>query len=92
VTAYSYADLRNVITNALKERLTARGLIDKELDDTADLLETGIVDSFGFLDLLDAIESQTGIEIDLMAMAQEEPLTIRHLIENALNTQKVDSP
>lgn len=92
MTIYSYDDLREVITNCLGDRLTALGLVETGLDDSVDLLETGIVDSFGFLDLLDAIETHTGIQVDLMAMAQDEPLTIRHLIDNALSEQKVDSP
>lgn len=52
-----------------------------------ELLGTGILDSFGFLDLIMHIESKTGLQIDLADADPGEFAVVRGLCNLALKTQ-----
>lgn len=52
-----------------------------------ELLGTGILDSFGFLDLIMHIESKTGLQIDLADADPSEFAVVRGLCNLALKTQ-----
>jgi acyl carrier protein len=52
-----------------------------------ELLGTGILDSFGFLDLIMHIESKTGLQIDLADADPGEFAFVRGLCNLALKTQ-----
>jgi acyl carrier protein len=52
-----------------------------------ELLGTGILDSFGFLDLIMHIEAKTGLQIDLADADPSEFAVVRGLCNLALKTQ-----
>ena len=60
---------------ALSGPLHAAGVDPAAVGDDFDLLERGIIDSFGVLELIGDVEDHFGIEVDFEAMDPEE-LTI----------------
>lgn len=58
-----------------------------EISGDTELLGTGILDSFGFLDLIVHIESQTGLQIDLAEADPAEFAIVRGLCNLALKSQ-----
>ena len=47
-----------------------------ELEEHTDLLDTGIIDSFGILELVKALEEHFSISIDLEGLAAEELMVV----------------
>ena len=58
-----------------------------EIGGNTELLGTGILDSFGFLDLIVHIESTTGLQIDLAEADASEFAVVRGLCNLALKSQ-----
>ncbi len=63
-----------------------------EIGAETELLGTGILDSFGFLDLIVHIESKTGLQIDLADADPSEFAMVRGLCNLALKTQGQPCP
>ena len=77
------ADLRSALLETLAEPLAAVGLDPEDVPDDLDLLAAGVIDSFGLLELIAALEDRYGTTLDFADLAAEEltvvgPLT-RHL-------------
>ena len=49
-----------------------------------DLLAAGVIDSFGFIDLVAAMETRSGLGIDLAAVPPETLTTVRGLVQGFL--------
>lgn len=66
----------------IKEACAGNGLSfdDLDLGDTADLVELGVFDSMGFLQLVATLEDELEIEIDLSEYSPEEFTTYGGLI------------
>ena len=60
-----------------------------EISADTELLGSGILDSFGFLDLIVHVESKTGLQIDLADADPEEFAVVRGLCNLALKNQAV---
>ena len=60
-----------------------------EISADTELLESGILDSFGFLDLILHVESKTGLQIDLADADPSEFAIVRGLCMLALKSQPV---
>lgn len=60
---------------------------EDEISADTELLGTGILDSFGFLDLIVHIESRTGFQIDLAEADPAEFAIVRGLCRLALKSQ-----
>ena len=58
-----------------------------EISGDKELLGTGILDSFGFLDLIMHIESKAGLQIDLAEADPAEFAVVRGLCNLALKSQ-----
>jgi acyl carrier protein len=58
-----------------------------EISGDTELLGTGILDSFGFLDLIMHIESKAGLQIDLAEADPAEFAVVRGLCNLALKSQ-----
>jgi acyl carrier protein len=61
----TYEDLRAIAVSFILPDLERNELNAETLDDETDLLATGIIDSFGFLDLMGEIEEKSGLPIEL---------------------------
>jgi len=69
------------------DSLAALGLAPDDLPDDFDFLLNGVIDSFGILDMVSALEEEFQIQLDLAALDAEQitilgPLS-RYVAENA---------
>jgi len=65
------AELHAFVVQRLQERLSALGLTGEQVDDGFDFFMSGLLDSFGFIDLLLDIERRYGVELNLDGMDTE---------------------
>jgi acyl carrier protein len=77
-------DLRSALLETLAEPLAAIGLDPESVPDDLDLLAAGVIDSFGLLELIAALEDRFRTTLDFADLAAEDltvvgPLT-RHLL------------
>ena len=54
------------------ERIQSLGLTSAELPDDFDLLLSGVIDSFGILEMISTIEEEFQVELDLAALDAEQ--------------------
>ena len=64
--------VRNFLLTKYAEMITASGENQVEIPDNFDFLLEGIVDSFGILEMVGALETEFGIELDMSGLAAEE--------------------
>jgi acyl carrier protein len=60
----SEAEIREFLVEQLMERLEVAGVTPEDIDDSTDLLGSGIVDSFGVLELMTLVSDRFGVEDD----------------------------
>ncbi len=72
-------EIKNFILGKLNEQATTMGVLFENINDETSLLETGLVDSTGFIELLVPIEEKFKIEIDFSELDPEEFTTISGL-------------
>jgi acyl carrier protein len=81
------AGIRRFLLDKYREPVQALGLAPADLPDNFDLLLNGVIDSFGILEMISALEEEFGIQLDLAALDAEQitvlgPLS-RYVAENA---------
>lgn len=72
----SYQDVRAAIVASLSDALRKAGYDPATVPDHVDVLTQGLIDSFGFLDLLEELEDKLGIPIDIAALDDEGLTTV----------------
>jgi acyl carrier protein len=65
------ASVRQFLVTRYFEPVEALGLIPGDLSDDFDFLLNGVIDSFGILEMISAIEEEFQIELDLEALDAE---------------------
>jgi acyl carrier protein len=60
----SEAEIREFLLEQVMERLEVAGVAPEDVDDSTDLLGSGIVDSFGVLELMTLVSDRFGVEDD----------------------------
>ena len=80
-------NVREFLLTRYAEPITAMQLNFAELPDDFDFLLSGVIDSFGILEMISAIEAEFRIQLDLALLDAEDitrigPLT-RYIAENA---------
>ena len=66
------AAIRQFLLDKYRQPIEAMGLIREELADDFDFLLNGVIDSFGILEMISAIEEEFHIELDLAALEPEQ--------------------
>ena len=77
-----------MIAQLLAPRLAQSGKTASDLKGDTDLLDTGVIDSLGFIELIAAIEQKTGVELDLFDTDPAEFVTPDGLQEQVLRAQR----
>jgi acyl carrier protein len=72
VKALSEAGVRGFLLDKYRGPIVAFGLIPEQLGDDFDFLLSGVIDSFGILEMIGAIEEEFQIELDLAALDAEQ--------------------
>jgi acyl carrier protein len=65
-------DIRQFLLVKYSGTMEALGLIPADLPDGFDLLLSGVIDSFGILEMISAIEEEFQIQLDLAALDAEQ--------------------
>ena len=69
-------DVRSFVIEQLKQIARGRGITLSDPADDVDLLDTGLVDSMGFVELIAAVENHLGREVDLSGHDLEQFTTL----------------
>jgi acyl carrier protein len=62
--ATTAADVQHFILGRIDDPLQAKGLATADVPDSFDLLLEGVIDSFGIVELIGALEDRYGLEFD----------------------------
>ena len=66
------AVIRQFLLDKYREPIGAIGLVPEELADDFDFLLNGVIDSFGILEMISAIEEEFQIQLDLAPLDAEQ--------------------
>lgn len=72
-------EYREFILGHVRPQLSVLGLDPSSAPDELDLLETGLIDSLGVLELVAAIHSEFGIEVDVYEMDPDDLTVVGRL-------------
>jgi len=70
------------------ERIQSLGLASAELPDDFDLLSSGVLDSFGILEMISTLEEEFHIELDLATLDAEQMTIVGPLSRFIANNAK----
>jgi acyl carrier protein len=66
------ADVQQFILGRIDDPLQAKGLAAADVPSSFDLLLEGVIDSFGIVELISALEERYGLEFDLDELAPDD--------------------
>lgn len=81
-------DVRGFLTTRYAEAIRGIGLDPAAIPDNFDFLLSGVVDSFGILEMVSAIEQKFGIELDLASLDAEQMTILGPLSRYVAETAK----
>jgi len=70
------SEVRVFVVEQLREIARGKGMTLPELSDDVDLLDAGLIDSMGFVELIAAVESRFGCQVDFANLCAEEFTTL----------------
>lgn len=70
--ATTAADVQQFILGRVDDPLRANGLAASDVPDSFDLLLEGVIDSFGIVELIGALEERYGLEFDFDELAPDD--------------------
>lgn len=65
-------DVATVVLTVILEEISHHGHAPQALNDDTDLVGSGLIDSFGLLELIGAVEDRLSMEIDFEALDADE--------------------
>ena len=74
-------DIRDILTEIVEKRLVAQGSEIDISDANASLVDLGVMDSFGFLELVAELEEKTGVFPDFSEADPDEFTSINGLVK-----------
>ena len=80
-------DIVNLIIDWIKQDRQTAGFESPHITPDTNLIESGVLDSSGFIELILFVESQTGAQIDLMEVEPSEFGVVKHLSRIVAMTQ-----
>jgi acyl carrier protein len=66
------ADVQEFILGRIDDPLRAKDLVAADVPSSFDLLLEGVIDSFGIVELISALEERYGFELDLDELAPDD--------------------
>lgn len=79
-------EVRAHVLHTLAQPLAQAGIAAADAPDDLDLLDSGVIDSFGILELVSEVEDHFGVEIDFDALDPDE-LTVLGSFASFVATQ-----
>ena len=83
-----YKDIKKIIISFLSDDIKRMGLNINEVDDKINILESGLIDYFRFIDLLAMIDNELVVEINLNNLDQENFGSLFSLINFIVDEEK----
>jgi acyl carrier protein len=69
---FTAASIRRFLLDKYREPIEALGMTSVDLPDNFDLLLSGVIDSFGILEMISALEEEFRIQLDLATLDAEQ--------------------
>jgi acyl carrier protein len=88
----SYTDVKKAICDIHRKVLLEMGYNLEEVPDDLDLLQQGIIDSLGILELITQLELRLQVNIDLEQLPAEELTLLGALSRHVAASSKVQGP
>ena len=79
---------RAFVLNQLSEVAREKGIALGKIEDDQNLLDLGILDSLGFVQMLMAMETELQLELDVSELEPEEFTTLEGLVTTATRSAK----
>ena len=86
MTKNTYNEIKKIIIEFISDDVERSGIKIEDIQDDFDLLQSGLIDSFKFIDLISLVEERSDIEIDLAELDAEGFSTISGLINSIIET------
>jgi len=86
--ALSPEAIEKYIRHHLAQAAQEKGVTLPEIDGQSNLLDLGVLDSLGFVQMLMGLEAEFGLEMDLTEMDPEEFTSLQGLVDTALKTSQ----
>ena len=90
MSAVTSEGVRQFLLTRYCETIEALGLTPGELPDDFDFLSNGVIDSFGILEMVSAIEDEFRIQLDLAALDAEDITILGPLSQYVAENAKAD--
>ncbi len=81
-------EIKSRIINKLKSRIELLGISINEIDENESLTQTGVLDSFSFLEFMNDLEAEFNIEFDFSQLDPSEFTSIISLYTLIKNLKK----
>jgi acyl carrier protein len=82
--------VRGFLLARYSEAITGLGLDPAEVQDSFDFLLSGVIDSFGILEMIGSIEDEFQIQLDLAALDAEDITILGPLSQYVAGSAKAD--
>ena len=82
---YTFDDMRELVLDIIETKIVLAGLDRKKIPNEIDLLMTGIIDSFDFIDMICAVEDSTGLTVDLSQVDNKSFTTLEGFVKEILS-------
>jgi len=84
VSNYTFDEVREIVLDVIEENINRAGYDRHSIPNETDLMASGILDSFGFLESLASIEDSTGLDVDYSQLDSESFTTLQGLVKAIL--------
>ena len=79
--------IREFILDELKHKLNALDIPPESIDETFNFVDSGALDSMGFIELIGAVENEFNFELDFVNFAPSEFTNLNFFVERAVESQ-----
>jgi acyl carrier protein len=81
-------ELKRFVSEILVEKLRKKGKYPLDIDDNFVIIQSGLIDSFGFLEILTAVEEKFNIDIDFSEKDPAEFLSLGAFVNSVYEEYK----
>ena len=89
MASFTQPQLTALIIDWVRDNRQPGDFADPAINENTDLMAAGLLDSFGFVDLLLHLEGQTGIKVDLTEVDPSEFTVVKSLCNVVLASQEL---
>lgn len=79
--------MKAFVVSFLIERAARLGFDGLEVDGDFDFFESGLLDSFGLIELIDSVESNFNLQVDFTDMDPDAFTTVDGLVKSLMSTE-----